>query len=105
MSDASPEPLLNERMHDGSRHFALLPESRSSLRVLFHTFVLPGAFPTAYVPSLTESWIDFRYKGHKFSINNQFGDFWFFVRDPSCPDTTLARVANHFQKLLRVSSP
>lgn len=81
--------LLNDRMHDGSRNFILLPETVSPFRVLLHVFVLFGAFPTAYVPSLAESWIDFRYKGHKLGINNQYGDFWFFVQDPNCPEEVL----------------
>jgi hypothetical protein len=94
-------PLLDERMRDGSRHFALLPQSRSPLRALLHVFALSGAFPTAYLPSPIEgSWIDFRYKGHRFSFNDQYGDFWFFVKDPSCPAPTLQRVAQHFSKLL-----
>jgi len=96
-------PLLNERMHDGSRQFAALPQSRPPLRVLIHVLALPGALPTAYVPSVVESWIDFRYKGHKFSVNNQFGEFWFFVQDATCPESVLARVAAHFAKLLNPS--
>jgi hypothetical protein len=93
-------PLLDERMNDGSRHFALLPQSKSPIRLLLHVLALPGALPTAYAPSLDESWFDFRYRGHKFSVNNQFGDFWFFVQDPSCPEPILIKVANHFARLL-----
>lgn len=93
--------LIDERMHDGSRNFALLPQSHSPLRLLFHVFLLRGAVPTAYLPSLIAgSWIDFRWRGHKFSINDQYGDYWFFVKDPTCPDATLAVVAEHFEKLL-----
>jgi hypothetical protein len=92
-------------MHDGSRNFVLLPQSRSPLRLLFHVFTLPGAVPTNYVPSMIAgSWIDFRYKGQKFSINNQYGDFWFFVRDPSCPESVLTAVAAHFSKILSCSN-
>jgi hypothetical protein len=36
--------LRGERMQDGSRHFAMLLASKTSLRVLFHIFALPGAF-------------------------------------------------------------
>ena len=87
----SPIALTNERMHDGSRHFVLLPQSAAPLRLLFRIFTLPGAFPTAYLPSVIGSWIDFRYKGHRFSINNQYGEFWFFVQDPNCPDQVLLK--------------
>jgi len=90
-------------MHDGSINFLLLPTgSTSPIRLAFRVLSLWGAFPTAYIPSLDEAWIDFRYKGNKFSINNQYGDFWFFVENSSCPDSVLLEVANHFEKLLCV---
>ena len=93
--------LIDDRMHDGSRNFALLPQSHSPLWLLFRILALPGAVPTAYLPSLTAgSWIDFRLKGYEFSINNQYGDFWFFVRDPTCPEAILTAVVAHFEKLL-----
>lgn len=92
-------------MHDKSRHFVLLPQSTAPLRLLFHVFALLGAFPTAYVPSVTESWIDFRFRGHRFSINNQYGEFWFFVQDPTCPDEIVEKVAAHFAKLLYANNP
>lgn len=37
---------------------------------------------------------------HSFSINDQFGDYWFFVDNPNCPDEILERVLAHFQVLL-----
>jgi len=93
--------IINDIMYDGSRNFLLIPVgSTPSIRLLFRVFTLWGAFPTAYIPGLGESWIDFRYKSHSFSINNQYGDFWFFVRDPLCPEETLIRVALHFEVLL-----
>ncbi|MEO7326188.1 MAG: hypothetical protein ABIW82_15285 [Dokdonella sp.] len=94
--------LLDERMHDGSRHFALLPQTQSPLRLLFSVFTLVGAIPRGYLPGLIAgSWLDFRYKGYKFSVNHQYGDFWFFVDDPDCPDSLLTKVASHFAKLLQ----
>ncbi|MBK7708568.1 MAG: hypothetical protein IPJ30_23110 [Acidobacteria bacterium] len=45
-------------------------------------------------------WLDFDYRGHRFSVNNQFGDYWFFVRDPKCPDEILLEVCAHFRALL-----
>jgi hypothetical protein len=87
-------------MNDGSRHFAVLPENKPSAQLLIHTIKLWGAIPTAYLPSLIESWIDFRYKGYKFRINNQYGDYWFFAETPECPDAILLRVKQHFEELL-----
>ena len=31
----------------------------------------------------------------RFSVNNQFGEWWFFVRDPSCDDAVLQTVVHH----------
>ena len=87
-------------MNDGSRHFLLLPQKCSPIRLLLHILFLRGACPTAYVPGVDESWIGFRYRDHKFSVNNQFGDYWFFVSDPACPDETLHEVETHFAKAL-----
>lgn len=89
--------LLGEKTQGGSRHFLLLSVGKvSPLRMLWRVFTLRGAYPTAYVPSLAESWIEFRFRGHQFSINDQFGDYWFFVEDPQCPDAVLEAVAQHF---------
>ena len=93
--------LLDDRMKDGSRNFILLPQSVPPLRLIPRILTLWGAFPTAFVPGLDQAWIDFRYRGYKFSINDQFGDFWFFVNDPACPTVVLERVAGHFASLLR----
>jgi hypothetical protein len=95
--------LLSDRMKDGSRNFILLPQTVPPLRLIPRILTLWGAFPTGYMPSLTESWIDFRYRGHKFSVNNQVGDYWFFVADASCPVEILEHVANHFAELLQPS--
>jgi hypothetical protein len=95
--------LLQDTMNDGSRNFLLLPTgSTPPIRLVFRVLSLWGAYPTAYIPSLGESWIDFRYKKQKFSINNQYGDFWFFVENPKCPDSVLLEVANHFERILCV---
>ena len=96
--------LLNDLMGDGSRNFILLPVGKTpSLHMLLRVLSLWGAVPTAYIPTFAESWIDFRYQGHQFSINDQYGDYWFFVRDPQCPDVILEKVVRHFAKLLDVT--
>jgi hypothetical protein len=92
--------IEDQRMHDGSRRFSSLPESQSFRRVFFHTFKLFGAIPYCYLADPIECWIDFFYKGHWFTINNQFGEFWFFVKNPNCPDEILLRVQSHFSRLV-----
>lgn len=98
-------PLINSRLDDGSRHFALLPESAPSFRLLLHVFTLWGAYPTAFATdAVFESWLGFRYKGYAFSVNNQMQEWWFFVENPQCPEHILRDVARHFAKLLRARS-
>jgi hypothetical protein len=93
--------LINLIMHDGSRHFGDLPQTVLWYAVCDHVAQLPGATLTGFVTDgVTEAWIDFAYQGHSFSINDQFGDYWFFVKDPACPDEILREVLNHFADLL-----
>ena len=90
--------LTDFRTRDGSRHFLSLPQDKSTFRLTLQVFTLLGAYPTAYLPGPDEAWIDFAYRGWKFSVHNYRGEFWFFVSDPACPESLLARVASHFAK-------
>jgi len=45
-------------------------------------------------------WIDFTYRGHQFSINNQFGNYWFFVDNPQCSEEILEAVLGHCELAL-----
>jgi len=93
--------LLDIRAADGSRQFAAFPESVSWTALREHIAGLPGAKETAYVTDqVTEAWLDFDYKGHAFSVNNPFGEFWFFVRDPGAPEAWLREVWAHCAPLL-----
>jgi hypothetical protein len=98
--------LLDIRMADGSRHFGDLPETYDAdqpqwHRLREHVGHLSGARLTGFVTDdVTEAWIDFAYRGHTFSLNNQAGEWWFFVEDPACPDDLLKHVLEHFELLL-----
>ncbi len=93
--------LFDLRMSDGSRHFGSLPFSRSWESVRDHAARLDGARLSGFVTDgVTEAWIDFELAGQRFTVNNQFGEFWFFVADPSCPDALLGSVLAHFSALL-----
>jgi hypothetical protein len=98
--------LFDTRMADGSRHFGDLPETYDAARPEWHRIRdavphLAGAELTGFVTDdVTEAWIDFAFRGHAFSINDQHGDWWFFVRDPSCPDDVLLEVLDHFEAVL-----
>ena len=95
------QSLLDDRMQDGSRHFAWLPFSPSWERVRDHLGQLEGALLTEYLTDgVTEAWIDFELGEQRFTINNQFDEFWFFVADPSFPEALLHLVLSHFCGLL-----
>jgi len=85
-------------MHGGSLHFAFFPDTIAPLTMPLKILGLRGAFPTAYVPGVDETWIDFRFKKHKFSIHRTFGDYSFFVEKPDCPEKVLEQVFQHFSK-------
>ena len=93
--------LFDFRACDGSRKFAELPETVFFDVLRDHTPKLKGALITGFITDwVTEVWLDFEYRGQKFSVNNQFGDYWFFVENPGCPDEMLLEVAEHFSRLL-----
>lgn len=94
----SPQ-LLNITMNDGSRQFGELPQSVLWYELKDHIAQLPGV--TGFVTDgVTEAWIDFTYQGQEFSVNDQFGDYWFFVKEPSCPDAVLESVLAHCASVL-----
>lgn len=93
--------LFDMRMNDGSRHFADMPEAIFFDEFADHAEKLEGAEITEFITDgVLEMWLHFEYRGHKFSVNNQFGDYWFFVENPNCPDEILLEVCDHFRKLL-----
>ena len=93
--------LLQIKMNDGSRHFVDLPEVVFFDDLYDHTEKLHGAEITEFITDgVVEMWLDFKFRGHKFSVNNQFGDYWFFVENPECSDKILFEVITHFRKLL-----
>ena len=93
--------IYDMRMRDGSRHFASLPETASWHALRAHVERLEGVSDTGLITDeVTEAWVDFRYRGHAFSVNNQSGDYWFFVEDPACPGEVLEAVLSHCKLLL-----
>ena len=95
------ERLYSIIMHDGSRHFGDLPQTVLWHGLRDHIEGLEGAVVTGFVTDeVTEAWIDFSYRGHEFSVNDQNGEYWFFVQDPECPDEILEAVLSHCKLLL-----
>lgn len=93
--------LLEIKMNDGARHFVDMPEVIFFDDFYDHTEELDGAEITEFlVDGVVEMWLDFEFRGHKFSVTNQLGDYWFFVEDPDCPDEILLEIIAHYRKLL-----
>ncbi len=92
-----PSALFDVRMHDGSRHFADLPERVLPSRMRAIIARLEGAQIVSFVASVgeIEAWIEFRFRGFDFAVNNQNVEYWLFVRQPDCPDDILHEVAAH----------
>jgi hypothetical protein len=83
-------------MNDGSRHFGELPQTVLWYDLRDHIEKLEGAVITGFLTDdVTEAWIDFTYKDHKFSVNDQMWKYWFFVKDPKCPNDILRAVLSH----------
>jgi hypothetical protein len=96
------EPIIYDmRMADGSRHFAALPQTGPAHRLRDDLAALPGAEVTGFVTDgVTESWIDVRFQGYHFSINDQYGEYWLFVDEVECPDAILRAFAMACQRAL-----
>ena len=93
--------LFTIEMNDGSRHFGESPQMVLWYELRDHIEKLAGAEITGFITdNITEAWIDFSYRGHRFSVNDQFGEYWFFVDDPECPDEILVAVLSHCESLL-----
>lgn len=93
--------LFEMKMKDGSRHFMDMPEVVFFDDFADHVENLEGALITEFITDgVVEMWLDFDYREHQFSVTNQLGDYWFFVRDPQCPDEILLEIAAHFRQLL-----
>ena len=96
------ERLANMIMNDGSRYFGSIPQTVLWYDMRDHVGTLPGAEITGFVTDdVLEAWIDFTYRGHNFSINDQYGEYWLFVDDPGCPDDILWAVLAHCELLMK----
>jgi hypothetical protein len=93
--------LLNIIMKDKSRHFGALPQTILWHRLSDHINNLAGAKVTHFITDeITEAWLDFSFCGHRFSVNDQFGEYWFFVDNPKCSDQILEAVLRHCELVL-----
>ena len=92
---------MNIIMNDGSRQFGELPQSATWYKLRQHIGELDGASVTEFITDhVTEAWIDFSFRGYQFTVNNQFGNYWFFANDAQAPDEMLETVLFHCRSLL-----
>lgn len=87
--------LFDIRMADGSRNFADVPQTLGFEDLHEHLCANAEIKITGYVNAPVDLWIDFDFRGHKFSLNNQLGDYWMFVDDPACPDDILLAILTY----------
>lgn len=88
---------LDFRISDGTRLFASIPAILSWYEAWDRLIGLPGTEVIGFlIDGATEAWIDFRFRDRSFSVNEQFGEYWFFVVDPDCPDAILVEIIDHF---------
>lgn len=96
-----PDRLANMTMADGSRYFGSLPQTFSWYDLRDHIGGLAGTKLTGFITDhVTEAWIDVDYMDYHFSANDQYGEYWFFVDDPNCPDDILLALLAHCETLL-----
>ena len=99
--------IYDLRMKDGSREFGALPETYDVRapewhRLRTHVAALAGAVLTGFhTDDVTEAWIEWTWRGHAWSMNNQQNEWFFFVADPSCPEPLLVETLAHFEGLLQ----
>jgi hypothetical protein len=88
-------------LNSGALHFADLPQSVLWHDLAAHVGKLAGASGLEVLTDeVTEGFIDFDWRGHHFTINDQSGDYWFVVDDPTCPEEILQALLQHCQRLL-----
>jgi hypothetical protein len=97
---ASTMKIIDERMADGSRHFACLPQNVVLSRVRDRALLLNNARVINYVEkAVAEPWFDFMFRGHRFLVRRDKDELKLYVRDPQCPDLTLFEVGHHLERL------
>lgn len=97
-----PPKLINIIMSDGSRNFMYLPTDIIGWSSLYRYLgKLEGVKKTGFLTDyVTEVWMDFSFRGYNFSVNNQMGEYWFFVENAECPEEILLDIAGYCDKLL-----
>lgn len=95
------DDLLESKIKNGARPFVDMPEVVFFDEFADHVEELGGAEITEFITDgVVEMWLEFEFRGHKFLVNNQLGDYLFFALDTNCPEEILLQIIDHFRKLL-----
>lgn len=90
---------LDQRMNDGARLFAIIRDSISWAELRQHLEQVQGLTILQFVSDgVVESWLDFRFFDHQFSIHDPMGEYWVFVQDPNCASFILLELITHLRK-------
>lgn len=96
--------LINSLKHkrpSDARHFVDFPEVIFFDEFKDHLELLEDLEITEFeIDGVVEMWLEFLFRGQHFYVNNQFGDYQFFVKEPKCPEEILLEIADHFRRLL-----
>lgn len=91
-----PIEIFDMRCPERSRHFARVRDRFGPCHwpeTLQKISAIPGVAVTQILDSIPQALVDFTFRGHEFSLDTQFGEFWLFVADPECPNEVLVEVA------------
>jgi hypothetical protein len=90
-------------MNPDDSMFAALPQVKLWHDLLEHLRALRGVEITDFLTDgVVGSWIDFTFREHCFTVNEQAGTYQFFVDDPDCPSSILNEVAAHCERFLKL---
>ena len=93
--------LYKTESHENWRHFVDMPEVIFFDHFYDYLEELEGTDITSFVADGTiEMQLDFNFRGHRFFVDNQLGDYRFFVKDANCPEEILFEIIEHFRVLL-----
>lgn len=82
--------LLNHIANDGSRQFAAIPARIGWDAMRQQLALQPDVTVTSFITDgVTQATMDFDFRGHQFTMDSQYGEYWIFVSDPDCPDELL----------------
>jgi beta-xylosidase len=95
------ERIVELPMEDCSRHFGALPQTVLWYKLRHHLRNLEDVTITDFVTDhVTEAWVKSTFHDYQFSINDQCGDYWLFVKDRACADDIVEAVLSHCRLLV-----